>query len=77
MSTFERQLAALTPEDRQAVTDGFTYRLVHPGRVVEYARSLQQAIDIRQRKAGEQQAQITALPWERKPGLGEETAPND
>ncbi|MCZ6868047.1 MAG: hypothetical protein O7G84_00925 [Gammaproteobacteria bacterium] len=74
MSVFERQLAALTPEDRQAVADGLTYRVAHPGGRVEYARDLQHAIDIRQCKLGEQQAQITALPWERKPA--EEGVPN-
>ncbi len=67
---FEKQLATLNPEDRQAVADGFAYRMTHPGGSIEYARDLQHAIDIRQCKLGERQAQIDALPWERTPAGG-------
>ncbi len=63
---FRKALDAVTPEDRQAVADGFTYRLDHLGGRVEYARGLQEAIDIRRRKLGEAEARITTLPWERR-----------
>lgn len=66
-AAFRAALAAVSAEDRQAVAAGFTYRLNHPGERVEYARTLQLAVDMRQRKLGEAQAQITALPWERNP----------
>ena len=63
----KKRLKALSPEDQQAAKDGFTYRLNHTGGRVEYARDLQHAVDITRRKAGEQQPQIMALPWEQKP----------
>lgn len=64
---FEAKLKALSPEDRQAVKDGFTYKLDREGGRSEYARGLQDAVDKRQVKAGEAQSKITALPWVRVP----------
>lgn len=66
---FRAKLKVLSPEDRKAVMSGFTYRLDFQGDKVDYARGLQSAIDMSRRNAGESQAQITTLPWERKPNV--------
>lgn len=64
---FRAKLKVLSPEDRKAVMTGFTYRVGPPTGKAEYARDLEEAASIRRRNAGESQAQITALPWERSP----------
>ena len=64
---YQAHLKSLSPEDRQAVADGFTYRVDHPGGRIAYARSLQQASDMTQDRAAHSPPKVTALPWKHKP----------